>query len=74
MTTQTTTTDHRDVVAEYPQSLFAYENGELDETETLDLFQHLVDTGVVWLLQGRYGREAVALLDAGLITLPEGAR
>lgn len=47
--------------------IIAYENGELDEEETLDLFQSLVDSGLAWRLQGHYGRTAKALIDAGLI-------
>ena len=48
--------------------IIAYENGELSEDETIKLFQHLVNTGLAWQLQGHYGRTAVAMLDAGLIT------
>lgn len=48
--------------------IIAYEAGDLDEDETLALFQELVKTGLAWRLQGHYGRTAVALLDAGLIT------
>lgn len=44
-----------------------FEAGALDEDEVIDGFQHMLDTGLVWQLQGKYGREAAALLDAGLI-------
>lgn len=49
-------------------ALMAYENGELDQTDTETLFQYLVDTGLVWSLQGSYGRTATALLNAGRIS------
>ena len=47
--------------------IIAYEQGELDEEETLELFQALVDSGLAWKLQGSYGRTATSLLEAGLI-------
>lgn len=37
------------------------------EEEVLEAWQHLVDTGLVWQLQGWYGRTARALIDAGHI-------
>jgi len=53
--------------------IIAYENGLLDEDEMLDFFQRLVDSGLAWELQGHYGRTAMALLEAGLITMRETA-
>lgn len=47
--------------------LIAFEEGELDFQETVDLFQALVDTGLAWQLQGSYGRAAQAFIDAGLV-------
>jgi hypothetical protein len=47
--------------------IIAYECGELDDEETIALFQELLDSGLVWQLQGSYGRTANALLEAGLI-------
>jgi hypothetical protein len=44
-----------------------YENGNLDEEQVLDLFQNLVNTGLAWSLQGSYGRQAMAFIQAGLI-------
>jgi hypothetical protein len=48
-------------------AIMSYEQGDLDEEGTTKLFQHLVDTGLAWQLQGSYGRTAKAMLDAGII-------
>ena len=47
-------------------AVMAYESGELDEVETIELFQHLIDSGLVWNLQGSYGRMARDLIKAGV--------
>jgi hypothetical protein len=47
--------------------MIAWENGMLDDAETVDLFQRLTDSGLAWQLQGAYGRQADALLRAGYI-------
>lgn len=47
-------------------AIMDYEDGLLNDDQTIRLFQHLIDTGQVWHLQGRYGRTAQALIDAGL--------
>jgi hypothetical protein len=47
--------------------IMAYENGELDEGEMYELFQELVDSGLVWQLQGSYARAAEVLINAGYV-------
>lgn len=54
-------------------NMIAWENGTLSEEDTVTLFQNLVDTGLAWKLQGGYGRQAHALIQAGLVHLPGGA-
>jgi hypothetical protein len=44
----------------------AYEQGDLGEEEVIEGFQHLIDSGLVWRLQGSYGRMATALIGSGL--------
>lgn len=48
--------------------LVAYETGQLDNTQIVALFQHLLDTGMIYVLQGRYQRTAQGFLEQGLIT------
>ena len=50
--------------------IMAYENGELDETETIELFQDLIDSGLAWELQGSYGRQAKYMIDTGYCDPP----
>lgn len=37
------------------------------EAEVVAAWQHLVDTGLVWQLQGWFGRRATELLEQGII-------
>ena len=43
---------------------------DITTDEVIEGFQYLVTTGLAWSLQGTYGRTAVALIDAGLVTAP----
>lgn len=45
-----------------------YESGELEANKTLELFGELVRTGQAYSLQGHYGRQATALIEAGYIS------
>lgn len=38
------------------------------EEQVLEAWQHLVDTGLAWQLQGFFGRTAQQLIDNGYIT------
>lgn len=54
------------------ERLLLYEAGDLDEEETNILFQELVDGGLISDLQGHYGRMAIALAQANLISMKGG--
>jgi len=41
------------------------------EEQFLEAWQHLVDTGLAWKLQGWFGRNAAAMIDEGLINAPK---
>jgi len=49
-------------------SIIAFESGELNDMQTLELFAGLIKSGRAWSLQGSYGRTATSLIDGGLIT------
>jgi len=48
--------------------VIAYEQDELNEEETVELFQELIDNGMAWSLQGHYGRMATDLIESGYCT------
>jgi len=37
-----------------------------DQEEILEAWQHLIDTGLAWSLQGWFGRTAESLIEQGL--------
>lgn len=53
--------------------IIAFEQGELDLDETIELFQDLIDSGLAWQLQGSYGRAAARLIEAGYCHQPQEA-
>ena len=48
--------------------IIRYEKGELSEAETIDLFQRLIDEGLMVQYEGRYGKVAAKLIEEGKIT------
>jgi hypothetical protein len=57
-------------MAHLVDDIMAYEAGEFDHNQTVELFQTLLNNGMVWHLQGHYGRTAQALLESGDIAYP----
>lgn len=49
-------------------SMSRWENGELDLDETINFFAGLIASGLVWKLQGCYGRTAEKLVTEGFIS------
>ena len=45
--------------------IMAFESGEATDEQIISGFQTLIDNGMVWNLQGVYGRTARALIDQG---------
>lgn len=39
-----------------------------DEGQVIEAWQHLIDTGLAWTLQGCFGRQAEALIEQGICT------
>tara|TARA_R100000781_G_C3969883_1_gene89774 strand:+ start:108 stop:284 length:177 start_codon:yes stop_codon:yes gene_type:complete len=52
----------------FVEQISEYEEGRLTDEEVIHLFQELLTTGVVWSLQGSYGRMAIHLMEQGLIS------
>lgn len=42
------------------------------EAEQVEAWQHLINTGLAWTLQGWYGRTAMSLIEQGVCTAPIG--
>lgn len=48
-------------------NIIAYETGQLTDIQTIDFFAELINSGIVWSLQGSYGRAATSLIENGYI-------
>ena len=53
------------------QDVIDWEEGNMSPERERKFFQHMVNTGEVWKLQGMYGRRAQDLLDSGEIHYPK---
>lgn len=51
-------------------SVIKFEDGLMDADEIAEFFQGLIDSGVIWQLQGSYGRIARSLIDSGVCHAP----
>ncbi len=49
------------------------DNNDYTEDEYLAAWQHLIDTGLAWRLQGWFGRTASRLIDDGYCSSPSRA-
>lgn len=45
---------------------------EPTKQETIEAWQHLIDTGLAWTLQGWFGRQAQSLIEQGVCSVPSG--
>ena len=45
--------------------IMAFESGGREFDATVEVFQELIDSGLVWQLQGSYGRMASSLIENG---------
>lgn len=48
------------------QAIMIVENGQDNQEVTIEAWQHLIDTGLAWQLQGWFGRSAQMLIDQGI--------
>lgn len=48
--------------------IMAYESGELDTRQEVELMAELIKSGTAYKLQGSYGRAATGLIKAGIIS------
>jgi hypothetical protein len=46
-------------------AIMILEGGDAAEEQVIEAMQSLIDSGIVWQLQGSYGRAAQRMIDAG---------
>lgn len=54
-------------MADLAGKIIEYESDEMSDENAVKLFSELVKSGMVWTLQGHYGRTAKALMDSGVL-------
>lgn len=47
---------------------------EADQDTVIEAWQHLIDTGLAWRLQGWFGRTAASLIGQGICCEPHESR
>jgi len=47
------------------------DDDSIDMTDVIDAVQCLIDTGIIWELQGSYQRLAFDMLNEGLVSIPD---
>ena len=52
---------------DFVTKIIEYEQGEMNDEDTVSFFQELVNSGMAWTLQGHYGRMAMHLIESGLV-------
>jgi hypothetical protein len=53
-------------VSQQLDDVVKYESGAFDETQTIVLFQSLIESGLAWTLRDSYARTAEELIDLGV--------
>jgi hypothetical protein len=53
-------------LTELTEQVLRFEAGDMDEDESISFFQKLIDSGMISVLQGSYGRIAHDLVKQGL--------
>lgn len=48
--------------------ILAWENGEMRPDDEVEFFQHFLDSGTIYSLQGMYQRRMQELIDLGYVT------
>ncbi len=59
------------MLAEGCFDLAGFDEADVDEELMIEAWQLLIDTGTCWQLQGAFGRQAAAMIEAGLCTMTE---
>jgi hypothetical protein len=49
------------------KKIIAYENDMMSESQEIEFFQELVTSGIIWKLQSKFARRAIALIEEGLV-------
>ena len=50
----------------YQATMIAEGVEDANEKMQIEAWQHLIDTGLVWQLQGSFGRQAKRMIEAGI--------